>query len=220
MVFLYIILGILLLIFLISLIRVRVFALYSQDLTLTLKILFFKIKILPQPEEKKEKEKKPKKEKKEKKKKKEEEKPEKDKKEEKKKPSLIAELKDKHGVTGLIELFRSAANIATGMLKGIISHVVFERLDVGIMLSGEDAASVALTYGKVCSALYPAINILASATVCRDYNISIEPVFDPEKPTEVYANVHVYLRIIFVLGAALKAGFRFLFLFLKAKFKK
>ena len=220
MVFLYIILGILLLIFLISLIRVQVFALYSQDLTLTLKILFFKIKILPQPEEKKEKEKKPKKEKKEKKKKKEEEKPEKDKKEEKKKPSLIAELKDKHGVTGLIELFRSAANIATGMLKGIISHVVFERLDVGIMLSGEDAASVALTYGKVCSALYPAINILASATVCRDYNISIEPVFDPEKPTEVYADVHVYLRIIFVLGAALKAGFRFLFLFLKAKFKK
>lgn len=220
MVFLYIILGILLLIFLISLIRVRVFALYSQDLTLTLKILFFKIKILPQPEEKKEKEKKPKKEKKEKKKKKEEEKPEKDKKEEKKKPSLIAELKDKHGVTGLIELFRSAANIATGMLKGIISHVVFEKLDVGIMLSGEDAASVALTYGKVCSALYPAINILASATVCRDYNISIEPVFDPEKPTEVYADVHVYLRIIFVLGAALKAGFRFLFLFLKAKFKK
>ncbi len=220
MVFLYIILGILLLIFLISLIRVRVFALYSQDLTLTLKILFFKIKILPQPEEKKEKEKKPKKEKKEKKKKKEEEKPEKEKKEEKKKPSLIAELKDKHGVTGLIELFRSAANIATGMLKGIISHVVFEKLDVGIMLSGEDAASVALTYGKVCSALYPAINILASATVCRDYNISIEPVFDPEKPTEVYADVHVYLRIIFVLGAALKAGFRFLFLFLKAKFKK
>ena len=220
MVFLYIILGILLLIFLISLIRVRVFALYSQDLTLTLKILFFKIKILPQPEEKKEKEKKPKKEKKEKKKKKEEEKPEKDKKEEKKKSSLIAELKDKHGVTGLIELFRSAANIATGMLKGIISHVVFEKLDVGIMLSGEDAASVALTYGKVCSALYPAINILASATVCRDYNISIEPVFDPEKPTEVYADVHVYLRIIFVLGAALKAGFRFLFLFLKAKFKK
>lgn len=218
MVFLYILLGILLLIFLISLIRVQIFALYSDDLTLTLKILFFKIKLLPQDEEKKEKkEKKPKKEKK---KKKEEEKPEKDKKEKEKKPSLLAQLKDKHGVTGLIELFRSAANIATGMLKGIISHVVFEKLDVGIMLSGEDAASVALTYGKVCSALYPSINILASATVCRDYNISIEPVFDPEKPTEVYANVHVYLRIIFVLGAAIKAGFRFLILFLKAKFKK
>ncbi len=219
MVFLYILLGILLLIFLISLIRVQVFFFYSEDITLTLKLLFFKIKLLPQDEEKKKKEKKPKKEKKEKKKK-EEEKPEKDKKEEKKKPSLLAKLKDKHGVTGLIDLFRSAASIATGMLKGIISHVVFEKLDVGIMLSGEDAASVALTYGKVCSALYPAINILAAATVCRDYNISIEPVFDPEKPTEVYADVHVYLRIIFVLGAALKAGFRFLFLFLKAKFKK
>lgn len=219
MVFLYILLGILLLIFLISLIRVQVFFFYSEDITLTLKLLFFKIKLLPQDEEKKKKEKKPKKEKKEKKKE-EEEKPEKDKKEEKKKPSLLAKLKDKHGVTGLIDLFRSAASIATGMLKGIISHVVFEKLDVGIMLSGDDAASVALTYGKVCSALYPAINILAAATVCRDYNISIEPVFDPEKPTEVYADVHVYLRIIFVLGAALKAGFRFLFLFLKAKFKK
>ena len=207
-------------IFLISLIRVQVFAFYSEDLTLTLKILFFKIKLLPQDEEKKKKEKKPKKEKKEKKKKEEEEKPEKEKKEKKKKPSLLSKLKDKHGVTGLIDLFRSLASIATGLLKGIFSHVVFEKLDVGIMLSGEDAASVALTYGKVCSALYPSINILTSATVCRDYNISIEPVFDPEKPTEVYANIHVYLRIIFVLGAAIKAGFRFLILFLKAKFKK
>lgn len=220
MVFLYIILGILLLILLVSLIRVQVFALYSDDLTLSLKILFFKIQILPQDESKKKKEKKPKKGKKPKKKKKEEEKPEKDKKGEEKKPSLIAKLKDKHGVTGLIELFQSLVNIATGMLKGIFSHLVFEKLDVGIALSGEDAASVALTYGKVCSALYPAINILAAATVCRDYNVSIEPVFDPEKPTEVYANVHMYLRIIFVLGAAIKAGFRFLILFLKAKFKK
>ena len=59
MVILYILLGILLLIFLISLIRVQVFLLYSEDLTLSLKILFFKIKLLPQDETKK-KEKKPK----------------------------------------------------------------------------------------------------------------------------------------------------------------
>ena len=58
MIALYIILGILLLLFLILMIRVRVFFTYTDDALVYVKVLFFKIRLLP----KEEKEKKPKKE--------------------------------------------------------------------------------------------------------------------------------------------------------------
>nr|WP_316625009.1 hypothetical protein [uncultured Ruminococcus sp.] len=203
---LYIILGIFALLFLITLIRVQVFAKYSDTLTLSVKVLFFTIKLLPPDKEKKEK--KPKKEKPKKKKPKPEEKDKKEDKdkEEKKKPSYLSKLKDKKGLSGLVSLFTSIAKIAVGALKGIFSHIVIKKLDVGIMLAGEDAATVAVNYGKLCSVFYSAVNIIAAATVCKDYNVTIEPVFDPDKKTEVYADVHAYLRIIFVIAEALKAG--------------
>ena len=210
MIALYIILGILLLLFLITLIRVQVFFSYTEDVALTLKVLFVKIKLLPA----KKKEKTPKKEKP-KEKKPEPKKPEKEKKEKKKKPSYLSKLKEKKGLSGLLSLFTSAARIAGGLLKGIFSHIVIKKMDVGITLSGEDAASVAVNYGRVCSVLYPAVNVIAAATVCQHYNVVVEPIFDPDKPTEVYAEVHAYLRIIFVLAAAIKAAVKLLIVRIK-----
>ena len=123
MIALYIILGILLLLFLITLIRVQVFAYYSEEFLLTVKILFFKIKILPAKEkpEKKKPEKKPKKEKKQKPK--EEAKKEKP---EEKKQSYLGKLKEKKGLSGLISLFTSLARIAGGALKGLFFHIVIK----------------------------------------------------------------------------------------------
>ena len=212
MIVLYIILGILLLLFLISLIRVQVFAQYAEDLSLAVKVLFIKIQILPAKEEKKEK--KPKKEKP-KEKKPEQKKPKKEEKEKKKKPSYLSKLKEKKGLSGLLSLFTSLAKIAVGMLKNIFSHIVIKKMDVGIALSGEDASAVAVNYGRVCSVLYPAVNVICAATVCKDYNIVVEPVFDPDQPTVVYADVHAYLRIIFVLAAAIRAAVKILIVRIK-----
>lgn len=198
-----ILLGILLLLFLIMLIRVEVLATYNDSLALTVKILFFRVKILPSEDKpKKEKKKKP-----EKPKPKKEEKP---KEEKEKKPSLIQKLKEKKGLSGLLSLLWSAVEIALGALKGLISHIVIKKFDLGILLAGEDAASVAENYGRLCSVVYPAVNIITNATVCRDYNVGIEPTFDPDRKTETYADVHAYLRIIFVVWEALKAGVKLL----------
>ncbi len=194
-----ILLGILLLLFLIMLIRVEVLATYNDSLALTIKVLFFRIKILPSEEKpKKEKKKKP-----EKPKPKKEEKP---KEEKEKKPSLIQRLREKKGLSGLLSLLWSVVKIALGALRGLISHIVIKKFDLGILLAGEDAASVAQNYGRLCSAVYPAVNIITNATVCRDYNVGIEPTFEPDRKTETYADVHAYLRIIFVVWEALKAG--------------
>ena len=205
MIALYILLGILLLLFLICLIRVQVFAHYDDDLKLSLKVLFFQLPLLPmkkKPEKKAEKQKQ---------KKPDEEKPKEEKEKEKeKKPSYLSKLKDKKGVTGLLSLFTEIARIAVGALKGIFSHIVFKKLDVGIAYNGGDAATTAVEYGKICSAFYPAINVLTSVTGCKSYNVTLEPIFDDERETEVYADVHLYIRVGFVLLEGVKAGVKLL----------
>ena len=212
MVALWIILGILLLLFLIMLIKVEIFATYAEELTLILKVLFIRITLVSP--DKPEKEKKPKKEKPKKQETKKKPKDE-DKKEKKKKQSYLSKLKDKKGVSGLVSLFVSLAKIAAGAVKGIFSHIVIKKFDVGIALSGEDAASTAVTYGKLCSVVYPAINVITAATVCKDYHVTIEPVFDIDKDTVVYADVHAYLRIIFAVHEAVKAGIKLLIVRMK-----
>lgn len=210
MIALYIILGILLLLFLITLIKVEVFATYSEELTLTLKILFVRIPLIsPDKKPKKKPEKKPEKKKEEK------PAPKKEEKEKEKKQSYLQKLKEKKGLSGLVSLFTSIAKIAVGALKGLFSHIVIKKLDVGILLSGEDAATVALNYGKLCSVFYPAVNIITSATVCKQYNVSLEPCFDPDRETEIYTDVHAYLRIIFALAVAIKAGVKLLIVRIK-----
>ena len=205
MIALYIILGILLLLFLISLIKVEIFASYTDELRLTLKVLFYKKVLLPAPPKKE----KPKQPQKEEPKPAQEKKPEKP---EKEKQSYLSKLKEKKGLTGLLSLFTGLARIAAGALKGLFSHIVIHKLDVGIALSSGDSATTAVNYGKLCSILYPAVDIITAATVCKSYNVTLEPVFDDEKRTEVYADTHAHLRVCFAIAEALKAGARLLIL--------
>ena len=192
MIALYIILGILLLLFLISLIKVEVFASYSDELTLTLKVLFYKKTLLPAPE-------KPKKQPEKKEQKPKEPQPKKEKKPKEKKPSYLTKLREKKGLTGLLSLLSGLAKIAAGTLKGLFSHLVIRKLDVGIALSSGDAASTA-------------VNVIVAATVCKNYNVTLEPVFDDEKQTEITAEVSAYLRVMFAAAEALKAAVRLLIL--------
>ena len=206
MIALWIILGILLFLFLILLIKIEVLMQYSQEITLVLKILFFKIVLLAPDNPKEEKKKKEPEKEKPKEEKPKEKKPE----EKKKKQSYLSKLKEKKGLSGLVSLFVSIAKIAVGALKGIFSHIVLKKFDVGIALSGDDAASTAVTYGKLCSVIYPAINVITSVMVCKDYHVTIEPVFDIDKDTEVFADIHAYLRPIFAVNEALKAAVKIL----------
>ena len=209
MIALYIILGILLLLFLILLIPVEVIAHYSDDLALTVKVLFYRLNLLPKPEKPKKTKPKKKEEPKPKPKEKKKEKPE------EKKPSYLEKLKEKKGLSGVVSLLTGLAKIAGSTLKGLFSHVVIRRMDIGIALASEDAASTAVNYGRLCSVVYPAVDIIVASTVCKDYRVSLEPVFDDEKDTEISADLHAHLRLIFAVHEALKAGVKFLWLRVK-----
>lgn len=208
MIALCIILGVLLILFLITLIKVEVFARYSETLTLQLKVLFLRFTLLPS----KKKEKKPK----EKPRKQDEKKPEsKEKKEKEKKPSYLSKLREKKGLSGILSLLTQLVELATGALRGVFSHLVIKRLDIGIALSSGDAASTAVNYGRLCSVVYPAVDVITSVTVCEDYNVTLEPVFDEDRPTEISADVHAYIRILFALIEGVKAAAKLLIIRIK-----
>ena len=202
---LYIIPGVLLLIFLILMIRVQVFAQYSDTLRLTVQVLFVKLKLIDPDKEQK-----PKEKKKKKKKPKEKKEEPKEKKEKPKKKSFLEKLKDKKGVTGILSLLSSLAKIAGTTLKNLFSHIVIHRFDLGMAIKGEDASATAVSYGKLCAVVYPCVNIITAATVTKDYHVTVEPIFDDSRETEVYANVHAHFRIIWAVWEVLKAAVKLL----------
>ena len=206
MIALQILLLILILLFLVCLVRVRISVTYHEDIRVILKVLIFDFQLLP----KKEKPKKEKPKKKEDKKEKKKEPREQEKKVKEKKPNYLAKLKEKKGLSGLISLFKELAKIAGGTLKGLFKHIVIKKLDVGIALNAGDAASTAIQYGQLCSVVYPAVNVITAITVCKDYNVTLEPIFDDDRETEYYADVYAYIRVGFILWYALKAGVKLL----------
>ena len=213
MIALYILLGFLLLLFLITLLSVHVYFDFVDEPVLSVRVLFVRIPILPAKEKKQ----KPEKKKKQKKKKKPEPKKEekKEEKPKKEKKSLITKLREKKGLTGILSLLTELSKLAGTTLKNLFSHIVIHKFDFGIMLSGEDASSVAVNYGRLCSVVYPAVNIITAATKCKDYNVTLEPVFDPDRKTEIYVSVHAHLRIVFAVWEALKAGVKLLIIRIK-----
>ena len=207
MIALYIVLGIALAVFLLLMIRVQIFAAYTDDLHLKIKVLFFQKTILPAPPKHKKKKKQ-----KSKPGKKSDQKPADAKQE---KQSYLGKLREKKGLSGVVSLLTEVAKITGGVLKGIFAHMVIHRMNVGIALNSGDAASTAVAYGNLCAVVYPAVNVIAAATVCKDYNVTVEPIFDGDRQTEISVDVYAHLRLFFVIDDAIKAGLRLMWLRLR-----
>ncbi len=209
---LYIILGILLLLFSLTLLNVYWYAEYDEKLKVFVRIAFLKIQLAPQKQkEEKPKKKSPKKQKKKKKKKKKTEKPE------KKEPSFINKLYKERGVSGIIDIIRQLAEIVAGALKGIFSHLIVTELTVKLDISGEDAADSAIKYGRVCAALFPALRVITDIVTVKHYNVSVTPVFSDKPETRAYARAKAKIRIIHILKHLITKGISALKLFVNLK---
>lgn len=204
MIALYILIILALLLTLLCLIKLEFSALYTDKLTLKLKVLFLEFTLVPF-------EKKPKKKKKRKKKipkKKKDTDDNKNKKE--KKPSYLKKLSDKRGVEGLISMLSEIVKLVGTTLKGVFANIVIEDFDLSLTVVGEDAADTALKYGKLCGVVYSAVSVICGTAKCEEYSVNVTPDFDDEAKMKVYADTKFYIRIYFVLKYGLKALFKLL----------
>ncbi len=194
MTWLYILLGIILLIILILLIPIGVKAGFEGELKAVLKIGFIPIPLYPP---------KPKKEKKKKEKPK-EPKEEKDEKPKQKKPGLIQEK----GIMWLIDVIHQAAELALGALKGFFKHLQIKRLNISIIYHGEDAEDTAVKYGYFCLSVYPAVSILVKASNCKRYGVDIAPNFNDGEESKYAVDIYAYIRVLWIVALVFRYGFK------------
>ena len=201
MTWLYILLGIILLIFLILLIPIGVKVSYKGEVKAVLKIGFIPIRIYPP---------KPKKKKKDKKK---EKKESEDDKKKKKKPSIVKEK----GILWLVDTIREAASLAAGALKSFFKHLVIKRFSLSISYHGKDAEDTAVKYGYFCLAVYPAVSILVKASKCKKYGVDISPDFNEGDQSRYAVDIYAYIRLLWIFAIAFRYGFKAIKLLIRLK---
>lgn len=133
-----------------------------------------------------------------------------------KKPSKLRELLRKRGVSGFLELALEFSRIALGGAKKLLSHTVVDRLLLDLSVGGDDAAAVALNYGRACGAVSTALGALLSAAKCRKPHVEVAPDFLGGK-SAVHFRVRLKIRLCFLVFSALSALFGFVRLYLKIK---
>lgn len=204
MIFLYIFLGILLFLFLISLIPVGIDARYRNSLCCTLKIGFVKIRLLPEkPKKKKKAVSKPDKSKK--------EKPEKD------EAVSLKMLFKQNGVSGILNILKKIVSLATGALKDVFSHIIIRELSIDITTAGDNAADTALKYGYTCSGVYPAVSLITRICRCKTFRVLVSPDFTVGAKSNADCRVNANIKIFWLLKAAVVHGFKALQVLLKLK---
>lgn len=152
---------------------------------------------------------KPKKEKKPKKaKKKKKESPDKP---EKEKTNLIKEK----GLSWFVNLIKKVAGLAAGVLKDFFKHIIIRKMMISVSVAGEDAADTAVKYGYCCSAVYPAVGIVARAANCKNYGVDITPNFEENAKSEYSFELEAKTLVLWLAALVIKHGIKGLKLLLE-----
>ncbi len=199
---LYIILGILLFLIAVLSLPFNIYADYKESFVLYVRWLFIKIYIYPPADKKK----KPKKEKKPKQETPKEETPQDETQPApEKKENFIKVFYNNQGVNGMLELI---ANIVTKLndgLHGIGRSLYIRRLWLRINVADGNSANTAIKYGKMCSAVYPAMGYIISIMHSKNCSVKVQPDFLGSK-TEGAFSLHLAVIPSKLLWATIVMG--------------
>ena len=205
MLWLYILLIVAAVILLLLLIPVGADVSWKDDIIVKLKIAFVPITVYP-PKPKKEKPKK-------KQKKKETKEKPKDEKPKEKEDGIIK----KKGLSWLIDFIKRAAELAAGALKFFFGRIMIKKLMLSIRVAGEDAAETAVSYGKTCAAVYPALGIIMGAARHRRYGVEIAPDFEENAKTQISLELKARILVLWLVALVIKYGIKGIRLMLEIK---
>lgn len=203
-IFVYILLGIALVIALLLLSRVKLYVCYDESLRVYAKYLFFRYDVIPKTE------KKPRKKKKERKKESESS--------QKKPPSEGTPRKDEaengEEKSTLIKLWE-IKNVLLSLIKKLFSKVHFKFIKLRVVVACEDASATALTYGVVNQGIAYIIEILRNISkveVSNRAKISVETNFISRK-SELEGKIELYISVF----SLLLVGIHFFMDYVKSK---
>ncbi|HIR58374.1 MAG TPA: DUF2953 domain-containing protein [Candidatus Gallacutalibacter pullicola] len=128
----------------------------------------------------------------------------------------LRKLTGEDNAAGLFDFLRELAVLAAGSLKKLFRHLVIADFSLDVSAGGEDAAETALTYGKLCAVIYPAVSVLVSQAKTKHYGVSVFPDFSEGAQTKAHMEARLRIKPVFLLSA----GIGFLAKLVLAFFKK
>lgn len=169
-----IVLEIIVIILLILLIPVGFLLNYGQKLEVRLKYLFLNINLTKEKQKKKS---------------------SKETKEEKKtetvkeqKPSLKTKIKNilkEKGAIGFLNIIISLSKPVTKAVAELVKCLRIKDLDIYYKVGGEDASEIATEYGKICSIIYPCVNMFCGLTKIDKPRVTVDLDYSSKKSLSI-----------------------------------
>ncbi len=128
----------------------------------------------------------------------------------KQKNNILRTLYDAHGVDGLMLLVHRVFSYIGTFFGDLMHSLVIDELYLDVMCTRNDAASTAIYYGEVCSALFPMLGALVTKYKVRKYDINVYPDFLAKTSSASFA-VSMHLYPIYTVGITFSLVFKMLF---------
>ncbi len=163
---LYIIGGILLLLFLLLMVPVRMDIGFQEKFSLTVRYLFLQFPVLPEKEQGEE----------------EKEKPEEKTPKGKKKQGGLKEILNRTGFTGFLQSLFQLVKMALSSGKRLVSRIKWKRFDLYLCLGGaQDAAAAAQLYGQLSAGIYSACSVLFGLRSKGEKGVTVDLDYSSDK---------------------------------------
>lgn len=187
MIVLWIVLGVLLFLFLLTLVPVRAEISFHQEFSLTVRYLFLSFPVLPGGKEEEP----------------EKREPEKEKKTEGGGLEKLKAVLKQEGFGGFLKALFEIVRMVASSSKRLISRIGLKRFDLYLCLGGAaDAADAAIRYGQVSAAVYSACGALFGLMPCRKKAVTVDLDYGTEE-NKVDFSAKLSIRPLFVLKEGL-----------------
>ena len=113
------------------------------------------------------------------------------------------------GLLGSIRYFSEILMLLLKKLWFVVKRLKFTRFKLHITVATDNAASTAIEYGRICSAVYPILAFLQTNADFKSKEVNVSTNFGKTESI-VTASISVTTRLIYFLIVAVSAIFEFL----------
>lgn len=136
-----------------------------------------------------------------------------------KKESPLNQFKDffkREGISGLLNFISEAAKILTDTAKKFLKHLKIKKFYLNLCIASDDAYDTAILYGKSCAIVVGAYNKLFSIKKCIKKSAAVTCDFDKEQITADFT-CRLSIKPLFLLGMGIKLIVKILPLYRRIK---
>ncbi|MBR6903051.1 MAG: DUF2953 domain-containing protein [Clostridia bacterium] len=129
--------------------------------------------------------------------------------EKQKKENFITKIFNEKGKIEGIKFLVALIKLAVSRIIWMLKKIKFRQFLLNISIASDNAANTAISYGAVCAAVYPTINLLDQNTDLSVKKVNIYTDFDKLSP-EIETAISVKTRLIYAVIALISMLFAYL----------